>query len=150
MTQNRGTPGGRPGGPNTRIGGGGIGGPGGSSSGSTGGSTGGQRNIGFGYTRPPARSTPASVDGERGAARVVGGLAGGAQTAAQHQFWVNHDPKTGVDRLHRTGCRHEQNKHATPLKGIDEDRYDGGWHPFATEADARAAFPNAVWCQDCV
>jgi hypothetical protein len=66
------------------------------------------------------------------------------------QLWVNHDPKTGVNRLRRTGCRHELNKHVTPLKGIEEERYDGGWHPFATEADARAAFPNAAWCQDCV
>jgi hypothetical protein len=148
MMQNRGTPGGRSGTPSPRVGGGGGGG--GQPSGTTGGSTGGQRNIGFGYTRPPTTSTTGSPGSEQGhVARVVGSATGGAQTPAPPQFWVNHDPNTGVDRLHRIGCRHEQDKGETSLKGIEENKYDGGWHPFETEANARAEFPNAVWCQDC-
>ena len=141
MMQNRG----RPGGPDPGNGGGSSGKPGGV----PGGSTGGQRNIGFGYTHPPVR-TPGSARGEQGhAARIIGSAAGGAMAADPPQFWVNHDPATNVDRLHRTGCRYEQNKGETPLKGIGEDGHDGGWHPFTTEAEARTAFPGAVWCVDC-
>jgi len=47
-------------------------------------------------------------------------------------FWVNIDKPTKRCVIHRDGCKYEQAKSETPLKGIGELKQDGGWVSFAS------------------
>ena len=47
-------------------------------------------------------------------------------------FWVNVDKPTKRCVVHREGCRYEQDKSETSLKGINELKCDGGWFCFAS------------------
>ena len=51
-------------------------------------------------------------------------------------FWVNVDKPTKSCVVHREGCRYEQDKSETPLKGINELKRDGGWLFFASLEEA--------------
>ena len=51
-------------------------------------------------------------------------------------FWVNVDKPTNRCIIHREGCKYEQTKRETPLKGIDKLKHDGGWVSFASIEEA--------------
>jgi len=51
-------------------------------------------------------------------------------------FWVNVDKPTKRCIIHREGCRYEQAKDETLLKGIDELKRDGGWIFFPSIGEA--------------
>ena len=56
-------------------------------------------------------------------------------------YWINFDPPTGVNRLHRGDCEHVR-KWARPPK----------WRRFETEEDARNAVAESRLreCKDCL
>jgi hypothetical protein len=54
------------------------------------------------------------------------------------KYWVNIDKPT-KSFLHTDICP-EVVREATPLKGINEERKDGGWFSFATTKEARDSF----------
>ncbi len=45
-------------------------------------------------------------------------------------FWVNIDKPTKTCVIHKEGCRYEQTKSETPLKGIEKFKPNGGWFQF--------------------
>jgi len=51
------------------------------------------------------------------------------------KFWVNVDKPTKKCIIHREGCRYEQAKTETPLKGIGELKDDGGWVSFPSRGE---------------
>jgi len=62
-------------------------------------------------------------------------------------YWLNVDKQSYVSKLHKNECPH-CNPKETNLKGIEVEKYDGGWFSFTSVLDAKqfqeTSFPKAM------